>query len=140
VAGAPISLLYPSSLFFKQWSFAQTHYGLWTEWALVTGNVHPVNMRCRHFWLAIVVVRSVCFLLSISLSGYTPPILYQISYLPFSLSLPFPGNCTHPRYQIIASLYALGLLLLPRQFRQEANARRTKNTDVGQKNTPESLI
>ncbi|KAJ7928374.1 hypothetical protein B0H13DRAFT_2229059 [Mycena leptocephala] len=74
----------------------QTHYGLWTEWALVTGNVHPVNMRCRHFWLAIVV--------------------------------------------IIASLYALGLLLLPRQFRQEANARRTKNADVGQKNTPEPLI
>jgi hypothetical protein len=65
VAGAPISLLYPSSLFFKQWSFAQTHYGLWTEWALVTGNVHPVNMRCRHFWLAIVVVRSVFFLLSV---------------------------------------------------------------------------
>ncbi|KAJ7500094.1 hypothetical protein FB451DRAFT_50057 [Mycena latifolia] len=74
----------------------QTHYGLWTEWALVTGNAHPVNMRCRHFWLAIVV--------------------------------------------IVASLYALGLLLLPRQFRQEANARRTKSADVGQKNSPEPLI
>ncbi|KAJ7926847.1 hypothetical protein B0H13DRAFT_2229352 [Mycena leptocephala] len=83
----------------------QTHYGLWTEWALVTGNAHPVNMRCRHFWLAIVV--------EIALN---------------------------PRHQIVASLYALGLLLLPRQFRQEANARRTKNADVGQKNSPEPLI
>ncbi|KAJ7206903.1 hypothetical protein GGX14DRAFT_551485 [Mycena pura] len=33
----------------------QTHYGLWTEWALVTGNLHPVNWRCRHFWLGIVI-------------------------------------------------------------------------------------
>ncbi|KAJ7354126.1 hypothetical protein DFH08DRAFT_922797 [Mycena albidolilacea] len=76
----------------------QTHYGLWTEWGFITLNLHPVNMRCRHFWLAIVV------------------------------------------HQIVASLYALGLLLLPRQFRQEANARRTKNADVGQKNSPQPLI
>ncbi|KAJ7796232.1 hypothetical protein B0H14DRAFT_2916023 [Mycena olivaceomarginata] len=42
----------------------QTHYGLWTEWGFITLNLHPVNMRCRHFWLAIVVVCSVfsCFI------------------------------------------------------------------------------
>ncbi|KAJ6612558.1 hypothetical protein B0H10DRAFT_2052118 [Mycena sp. CBHHK59/15] len=34
----------------------QTHYGLWTEWAFATGNGHPVNWRCKHFWLAITVV------------------------------------------------------------------------------------
>ncbi|KAJ7135609.1 hypothetical protein C8R44DRAFT_848534 [Mycena epipterygia] len=34
----------------------QTHYGLWIEWALATGNVHPVSWRCKHFWLAIVVL------------------------------------------------------------------------------------
>ncbi|KAJ7866056.1 hypothetical protein B0H14DRAFT_2573603 [Mycena olivaceomarginata] len=60
----------------------QTHYGLWIEWAYVTGNGHPVNWRCKDFWLAIVVV--------------------------------------------IWSLYAIGLFLLPRQFRQEAASRRAK--------------
>ena len=30
---------------------AQTHYGLWTEWARATGNAHPVNVRRRHLWL-----------------------------------------------------------------------------------------
>ncbi|CAK5272473.1 unnamed protein product [Mycena citricolor] len=33
----------------------QTHYGLWTEWALATGNANPVNWKCKHFWLGIVV-------------------------------------------------------------------------------------
>ncbi|KAJ6476893.1 hypothetical protein C8R45DRAFT_873205 [Mycena sanguinolenta] len=61
----------------------QTHYGLWTEWALITGNVHPVNWRCKHFWLGIVIA--------------------------------------------IWSLYAIGLALLPRQFRQEAASRRAKD-------------
>ncbi|KAJ7751516.1 hypothetical protein DFH07DRAFT_525863 [Mycena maculata] len=60
----------------------QTHYGLWIEWGFVTGNAHPVNWRCRHFWLAIVVV--------------------------------------------IWGLYAIGLVLLPRQFKQEAAGRRAK--------------
>ncbi|KAJ6571448.1 hypothetical protein B0H19DRAFT_1255418 [Mycena capillaripes] len=60
----------------------QTHYGLWTEWAFVTGNSHPVNWRCKHFWLGIVIA--------------------------------------------IWSIYAIGLLLLPRQFRQEAKARKAK--------------
>ncbi|KAK6992661.1 cytochrome b561 domain-containing protein [Favolaschia claudopus] len=32
-----------------------THYGLWIEWAFITGNIHPVNSRCKHFWLGIVV-------------------------------------------------------------------------------------
>ncbi|KAJ7429024.1 hypothetical protein B0H11DRAFT_2151375 [Mycena galericulata] len=58
----------------------QTHYGLWTEWAFVTGNAHPVTWHCKRFWLGIVV-----------------------------------GMFT---------LYALGLLLLPRQFKQERAARR----------------
>jgi len=62
----------------------QTHYGLWTEWGFITGNTHPVNWRCKHFWLAIVIV--------------------------------------------MFSLYAIGLVLLPRQFKQEAASRR-KNFD-----------
>ena len=37
----------------------QAHYGLWTEWAIATGNLHPVSSGCKHFWLAIVVVRLV---------------------------------------------------------------------------------
>ncbi|KAJ7151959.1 hypothetical protein C8R46DRAFT_1121630 [Mycena filopes] len=61
----------------------QTHYGLWTEWALITGNVHPVSSRCQHFWLGIVVV--------------------------------------------VWSIYGLGLLLLPRQYKQEAAARRARD-------------
>ncbi|KAJ7115063.1 hypothetical protein C8R43DRAFT_902864 [Mycena crocata] len=34
----------------------QTHYGLWYEWMWATGNAHPVNWRCKHFWLAVVVI------------------------------------------------------------------------------------
>ncbi|KAJ6499792.1 hypothetical protein DFH09DRAFT_328824 [Mycena vulgaris] len=60
----------------------QTHYGLWTEWALITGNAHPVNWRCKHFWLAIVAV--------------------------------------------MWSVYAIGLVFLPRQFKQEAANRRAQ--------------
>ncbi|KAJ7624852.1 hypothetical protein FB45DRAFT_924365 [Roridomyces roridus] len=57
----------------------QTHYGLWTEWAFITGNAHPVNKGCKHLWLGVVVV--------------------------------------------IWSLYGIGLVLLPRQFKQERAAR-----------------
>ncbi|KAJ7135629.1 hypothetical protein C8R44DRAFT_729198 [Mycena epipterygia] len=60
----------------------QTHYGLWIEWGFATDNVHPVNWRCKHFWLAIVVV--------------------------------------------MWGLYAIGLVLFPRQFKQEAASRRAK--------------
>ncbi|KAJ7488054.1 hypothetical protein FB451DRAFT_964027, partial [Mycena latifolia] len=35
----------------------QTYYGLCTEWAVVTGNAHPVNLGCKHLWLGLVVVR-----------------------------------------------------------------------------------
>jgi len=63
----------------------QTHYGLWTEWAFVTGNLHPVNWRCRHFWLGIVIA--------------------------------------------MWSVYAIGLLLLPRQFKQEAAGRKGKEEE-----------
>ncbi|KAJ7773968.1 hypothetical protein B0H16DRAFT_1304278 [Mycena metata] len=64
----------------------QTHYGLWTEWALITGNIHPVSSRCRHFWLGIVIA--------------------------------------------IWAIYGLGLLLLPRQFKQEAASRRAKEEGI----------
>ncbi|KAJ7135593.1 hypothetical protein C8R44DRAFT_976484 [Mycena epipterygia] len=60
----------------------QTHYGLWIEWGFATDNLHPVNWRCKHFWLAIVVV--------------------------------------------MWGLYAIGLVLLPRQFKQEAANRRAR--------------
>ncbi|KAJ7872786.1 hypothetical protein B0H14DRAFT_3131444 [Mycena olivaceomarginata] len=63
----------------------QTHFGMWNEWPFVTGNVHPIDVRYKHFWLAIVIV--------------------------------------------IWSLYAIGLLLLPRQFRQEAAARHDAKED-----------
>ncbi|KAJ6564987.1 hypothetical protein DFH09DRAFT_1035121 [Mycena vulgaris] len=63
----------------------QTHYGLWIEWPFVTGNAHPVNWRCKHFWLGIVVV--------------------------------------------IWSFYAIGLVLLPRQFKQESAKRRAMADD-----------
>ncbi|KAJ7637363.1 hypothetical protein DFH06DRAFT_655159 [Mycena polygramma] len=65
----------------------QTHYGLWTEWAFVTGNAHPVNSRCKHFWLGIVIV--------------------------------------------MWSLYGIGLVFLPRQFRQEAASRKGKEEVQG---------
>ena len=34
----------------------QTHYGLYTEWAVATGNLHPVNIACKRFWLGICLV------------------------------------------------------------------------------------
>ncbi|KZV62377.1 hypothetical protein PENSPDRAFT_758768 [Peniophora sp. CONT] len=34
----------------------QAHYGLYTEWAVGTGNAHPVSKGCKRFWLAIVVI------------------------------------------------------------------------------------
>ena len=37
-------------------TYYQTHYGLWTEWAFATGNLHPVNKGCKRFWLAITIV------------------------------------------------------------------------------------
>jgi hypothetical protein len=30
---------------------------MWNEWPFVTGNVHPIDVRYKHFWLAIVIVR-----------------------------------------------------------------------------------
>nr|GAT58426.1 predicted protein [Mycena chlorophos] len=60
----------------------QTHYGLWYEWAKATGNAHPVNWRCKHFWLGIVVA--------------------------------------------FWALYVVGLGLLPRQYKQEAQGRTEK--------------
>jgi hypothetical protein len=72
---------------------------MWNEWPFVTGNVHPIDVRYKHFWLAIVIVR------------------------PLSLFLP-SSTITHAcGSQVIWSLYAIGLLLLPRQFRQEAAAK-----------------
>ncbi|KAE9405557.1 hypothetical protein BT96DRAFT_916027 [Gymnopus androsaceus JB14] len=65
----------------------QTHYGLWTEWALITGNAHPVNWRCKHFWLGIMIS--------------------------------------------IWSLYAIGLLLLPRQLKQEKASRNGNGQKAG---------
>ena len=35
----------------------QTHYGLYTEWGVITGNIHPVTIHCKRFWLAFVIVR-----------------------------------------------------------------------------------
>ncbi|KAJ7071946.1 hypothetical protein C8F01DRAFT_222236 [Mycena amicta] len=68
----------------------QTHHGLWYEWAYITGNAHPVNWRCKHFWLGIVIT--------------------------------------------ICALYVVGLGLLPRQYKQEAQNRKEKgerlNDDV----------
>ncbi|EIN04632.1 hypothetical protein PUNSTDRAFT_138284 [Punctularia strigosozonata HHB-11173 SS5] len=29
----------------------QVHYGMFIEWARSTGNLHPVAMGCKHFWL-----------------------------------------------------------------------------------------
>ncbi|KAI0051372.1 hypothetical protein FA95DRAFT_323564 [Auriscalpium vulgare] len=34
----------------------QVHYGLNTEWARTTGNVHPVPESAKHAWVALVVV------------------------------------------------------------------------------------
>ncbi|KAJ7041479.1 hypothetical protein C8F04DRAFT_1300837 [Mycena alexandri] len=78
----------------------QTHYGLWTEWGLITGDIHPVNSRCRHFWLGIVIVRPLSF-------PSLPALTLAVS-------------------QAIWAIYGLGLLLLPRQFKQEAASRRAK--------------
>ncbi|KAJ7429023.1 hypothetical protein B0H11DRAFT_2267605 [Mycena galericulata] len=65
----------------------QTHYGLWTEWALINGNAHPVSWHCKRFWLGIVV-----------------------------------GMFT---------LYAFGLALVPRQFKQERAARQAAGARGG---------
>ncbi|KAF7315842.1 Cytochrome b561 domain-containing protein [Mycena indigotica] len=61
----------------------QTHYGLWHEWAFITGNAHPVNWRCKHFWLGFVTA--------------------------------------------VWAIYLLGLLLLPRQYKQERQNRKEKS-------------
>jgi len=34
----------------------QVHYGMYTEWALGTGNAHPVPKSAKSAWLALVVV------------------------------------------------------------------------------------
>ncbi|KAA1472398.1 hypothetical protein DENSPDRAFT_838654 [Dentipellis sp. KUC8613] len=34
----------------------QVHYGLYTEWAFVTGNLHPVPMSAKHAWLALIII------------------------------------------------------------------------------------
>ncbi|KAI9459021.1 hypothetical protein F5148DRAFT_1320133 [Russula earlei] len=36
----------------------QIHYGLYTEWELMTGNVHPVKQSLKHAWLALLIVSS----------------------------------------------------------------------------------
>ena len=36
----------------------QTHYGLNTEYAFATGNLHPIPQGFKSFWIAMVVVRS----------------------------------------------------------------------------------
>ncbi|TFY80455.1 hypothetical protein EWM64_g3556 [Hericium alpestre] len=51
------------------------HYGLYTEWMFVTGNLHPVPMSAKDAWLALMI--------------------------------------------IFWALYGIGLLLLPRQWKQE---------------------
>jgi len=34
----------------------QVHYGIYTEWPLMTGNIHPVKEAAKHAWLALVIV------------------------------------------------------------------------------------
>ncbi|KAJ7466835.1 hypothetical protein B0H11DRAFT_1733104 [Mycena galericulata] len=147
----------------------QTHYGLWTEWAFVTGNAHPVTWHCKRFWLGIVVVRSfsrfrfrsffVLFLvtlwcgfvlwrLHVPASSFIPSLLLPASSFllvlfcfvvslcfrpPPPVRLIFTEKSTHPSSishltnttkQGMFTLYALGLALLPRQFKQERAARR----------------
>jgi len=64
----------------------QVHYGLYTEWNLVTGGVHPIPPSAKHAWLALVVV--------------------------------------------FWALYIGGMLLIPRQFKQEKENRNALSPDV----------
>ncbi|KAH9160047.1 hypothetical protein EDB89DRAFT_949827 [Lactarius sanguifluus] len=34
----------------------QVHYGIYVEWPLMTGDVHPVKQSAKHAWLALVIV------------------------------------------------------------------------------------
>jgi hypothetical protein len=34
----------------------EVHYGIYVEWPLMTGNVHPVKQAAKHAWLALVIV------------------------------------------------------------------------------------
>ncbi|KAJ7274841.1 hypothetical protein C8J57DRAFT_1312884 [Mycena rebaudengoi] len=45
----------------------QTHYGLWVEWPMMTGNAHPVNWRCKQFWAGIVAITPILYFLGLGL-------------------------------------------------------------------------
>ncbi|KAI9442739.1 hypothetical protein H4582DRAFT_1809761 [Lactarius indigo] len=34
----------------------QVHYGIYVEWPLMTGDIHPVKQSAKHAWLALVIV------------------------------------------------------------------------------------
>ncbi|KAI0029041.1 hypothetical protein K488DRAFT_57276 [Vararia minispora EC-137] len=103
----------------------QTHYGLYTEWAFATGNLHPVSSGCKHFWLAILIVRT------------TPtPTLKTRADTPADRLDAVPrwsGRAAHGVMQIVWGLYVLGLLWLPRQIKQERAAREPKLLAVASK-------
>ncbi|KAH9161067.1 hypothetical protein EDB89DRAFT_2032453 [Lactarius sanguifluus] len=42
--------------FFSFESGKQVHYGIYVEWPLMTGDVHPVKQSAKHAWLALVIV------------------------------------------------------------------------------------
>ncbi|KAH9925866.1 uncharacterized protein BXZ73DRAFT_91003 [Epithele typhae] len=113
----------------------QTHYGLFTEWGLITGNVHPTSIGCRRFWLAFVVVSTWLFV---------SPCHHLPSYLmPSALLIPHcfaffsvDGLLLTAIPQITWGFYIIGLALLPRQVRQERRALELKDSDSTEGKAP----
>jgi len=44
----------------------QVHYGIYTEWPLLTGNIHPVKEAAKHAWLALVIIFWTLFVIGLA--------------------------------------------------------------------------